>query len=101
MQVVDLTSVVQCILTVAAVAISTFIIPWIKARTTAAQQDTLKGLMDVLVQAAEQLYGSDDGQAKLATVEKWLAERGYELDRAQIEAAVLRLHSGNDVADAY
>jgi hypothetical protein len=37
------------------------VIPWIKARTTAQQQVLLRSTTEILVRAAEQLYGSGKG----------------------------------------
>ena len=50
-------------------------------------------MLDVLVEAAEQLYGVGEGPKKLEQVKRWLEEKGYTVDPKVIEAAVLKLHA--------
>ena len=64
------------------------VIPWLKAKTTAQQQEYLLSTVRVLVYAAEQIYGAGRGGEKLQYVEDELKARGFKLDTAAIEAAV-------------
>ncbi len=64
------------------------VIPWLKAKTTAQQQEYLLSTVRVLVYAAEQIYGAGRGGEKLQYVEDELKTRGFKLDTAAIEAAV-------------
>ena len=64
------------------------VIPWLKARTNAQQQEYLLSTVRVLVYAAEQIYGAGKGSEKLQYVEDELEARGLKLDTAAIEAAV-------------
>lgn len=64
------------------------VIPWLKAKTTAQQQEYLLSTVRVLVYAAEQIYGAGRGNEKLQYVEDELQNRGFKLDTAAIEAAV-------------
>lgn len=64
------------------------VIPWLKAKTTAQQQEYLLSTVRVLVYAAEQIYGAGRGGEKLQYVEDELRNRGFKLDTAAIEAAV-------------
>ena len=89
---IDLTPLLQAVIALAATIITLKVIPWVKAHTTAQQQALLKSTTEILVRAAEQLYGSDKGQEKLAYVSDELVRRGYQVDTAAIEAAV---HSMN------
>lgn len=68
------------------------LIPWLKARTDAQQQDYLLSTAKILVYAAEQLYGAGRGADKLNYVERELAIRGLKIDTAAIEAAVREMN---------
>lgn len=76
-----------------------FLIPLIKAKTTAQQQAVIKFLVASAVTAAEQIYTKNGmGAEKKAYVIKWLADRGVTLDEATldalIESAVYALKNG-------
>lgn len=85
---IDLTNIVNAVLALAAALITAFVIPWIKAKATAQQQEALAGVYRILVFAAEQLYGAGNGAEKLAYVEAKLMEKGYTIDHDLIEATV-------------
>lgn len=75
------------------------LIPYIKNKTTLAQQDSINYWISTAVSAAEQIYASSGkGEAKLAYVEQFLIDKGIILDgkesKALIESAVLKLKSG-------
>ncbi|MEG1990689.1 MAG: phage holin, LLH family [Christensenella sp.] len=93
----DITGIVNICIALIGALITAFLIPYIKTKTTAAQQDRLSRTIAVLVTAAEQLYdGAGRGAEKLKYVEVMLKNMGYTVDteditdtvRAQIEAAV-------------
>lgn len=97
---IDLTPIVEAMIALLAALISCRLLPWIKANTTQTQQENLRALVKVLVFAAEQIYGAGHGSEKLQYVQKWLAEHGYNVDVAEIEAAVGRyLNYGTDDGD--
>ena len=85
---INLTPIIQAILALLAALVTYRLIPWIKARTTASQQANMRALYKVLVFAAEQLYGAGNGKQKLEYVKGWLEESGYDVNVAEIEAAV-------------
>ena len=85
---INLTPILQAIIGLLAALITYRLIPWIKARTTAAQQETMRAAVRVAVFAAEQLYGAGKGAEKLDYAVQWLEDRGYTVSRAEIEAAV-------------
>ena len=93
---VDLTGIAQAMIALLAALITTKLIPWIKARTTRQQQEALRIVVDTLVFAAEQLYGSGTGQAKFEYVQKQLQKKGYSIDLDVIEAAVRRMNTKID-----
>ena len=73
--------------------------PYLKARTTAEQQQNINFWVRVAVQAAEQIYvGEGRGAEKKEFVLSWLADHDIEVDPsaidAIIEAAVYELNEG-------
>lgn len=99
---VDLTPLFQAAIALAAAAITAFIIPWIKSKTDAEKWSKYTSVLDVLVKAAEQMYGVGEGAKKLAKVQQWLEQRGYTVDPEAIQAAVLKMHADkHDYADAH
>lgn len=85
---IDLTPLLQAVIALLASLITLKLIPWIKSRTTAQQQVLLQSTTQILVCAAEQLYGAGRGEEKLRYVEAELERRGYRVDAAAIEASV-------------
>lgn len=93
---VDLTQIVVAILTLVFSLISAFLIPYIKAKTTDEQFNTIKLWVQVAVQAAEMLYvGSGRGEEKKQYVIEFLKSKGFILNAEEIEnlieSAVLEL----------
>lgn len=94
---IDLTPLLKAVIALVASVITLKGIPWIKARMKAQQQVLLRSTTEILVRAAEQLYGgSGKGQDKRSYEEAELERRGYQVDAAAIEAAVreMNLESG-------
>lgn len=91
---IDLTPIVQALVTIFAAIITVKVVPWIKARTTAEQQALLSGITRTVVYAAEQIYGSGTGKKKLMYVKSRLKDKGYDIDIDVIEAAVKELGKG-------
>ena len=97
MELIDLTPLINAIITVLAALLTPRVISWLKAKTTAEQRAELQYWVKVAVAAAEQQFKSDRGCDKKEFVCMFLNSRGFdvntdELDNA-IEAAVLELHS--------
>lgn len=91
---IDLTPIAQAVIALLAALVTYKLVPWIKARTTAEQQAMLGAMVRTLVYAAEQLYGAGHGPEKLDYVIEELRVRGFDADRAAIEAAVREMTSG-------
>lgn len=89
---IDVTAFVQGLIGLLAALVTGLLIPWIRAKTTAQQQSALSMVADVLVYAAEQMYGSGMGQEKLTYVRREMEKRGFTVDMAVIEAAVRRMN---------
>ena len=95
----NITPIVQAAAVLLAAVITTFVVPYIKSKTTAAQQNQINGWVRIAVSAAEQIYnGPGRGEDKKAYVLTWLRQHGVTVDEPQldalIEAAVYELKSG-------
>jgi len=88
---IDLTKIFEAVIALAAALVTTFLIPWIKQRLTAGQQEALESIIETAVLAAEQMYGKGMGREKLQAVIDYLHGKGYDVDIEQIEAAVYAL----------
>ena len=93
---IDITPIIQAVITLIGVVLTSLVVPLIRSKTTAAQQEEINGWVRVAVAAAEQLYkGQGRGPEKLAYVRDWLAKQGITMDtdklESMIEAAVYEL----------
>ena len=88
MKMIDLTPLFEVLIALLASVLTLKVLPLIRSKLTAQQQEMLKGTIRTLVYAAEQVYGSGFGQDKMFYVAEKLRERGFEVDLAAIEAAV-------------
>ena len=99
---IDLTPLLNALVGAAAVAVSAFLIPWLRSKTTAEQRGDLLHWVDIAVAAAQQLYHQCSGQDRLDYALSLLEEQGYDVDLRQVrdavEAAVLKLHAQAKVA---
>ena len=86
---IDLTPLAEILISLLAVIITTYLIPWIKARTTSAQQEYIRAAAHVAVYAAEKFYGAGHGEQKLEYAEKVLKEDyGITLNLNKLEAVI-------------
>lgn len=95
----DITIIIEAVFALIAAVITAIVIPYIKSRTTAQQQEQINTWVRIAVSAAEQIYvGSGRGEEKKAYVIHWLRDHGVTVDTskldAMIEAAVYELKSG-------
>ena len=99
---IDLTPLIRALVAAAAVAVSLFLIPWLRSKTTAEQRSDLLKWVDIAVAAAQQLYYQCSGQTRLDYALSLLAEQGFNVNLRQVrdavEAAVLNLHTGTEVS---
>jgi len=92
----DLTQIIVALFALLSAIITAVVVPLIRSKTTAAQQDLIAYWVSVAVSAAEMLFtGGGRGEEKLNYVIEQLADKGLNVDeqtlRALIEAAVLEL----------
>ncbi len=86
---IDLTPLFEILLSMLAVIVTTYLIPWIKAHTTHKQQEYIRAAAHVAVYAAEKFYGAGHGDKKLEYAEKVLKEDyGITLNLNKLEAVI-------------
>ena len=90
-----LNNALYIIMSLAIVVVTRYLVPYLKARLTAAEQEGLIQLIENLVQAAEQIFsGEKMGEQKKEYVVNALSEKGVlitESVNAMIESAVYSL----------
>ena len=94
---IDLTKIVVSIIGLLSALITYRLVPYIKANTNVKQQALIKAAVQTAVFAAEQIYGAGDGDKKFEYARNWLLERGYDVDKTNIEAAVYELLNSSEI----
>ena len=95
---IDITVIVEAVLTLSIAAVSAFVIPWLKRKVSAEKLAEVSEWVKIAVAAAEQIYnGPGRGEEKKEYVINWLREHGITVDDAKldalIEAAVYELNN--------
>lgn len=85
---IDLTQIILAVITLIGGIIARYLIPWIKGKLNDQQSETLNGMIRVAVFAAEQIFNSTEGKAKKEYVQKLLADNGWDIDSALVDAAI-------------
>ena len=93
---IDLTPIVEAVVTLVALLITTFLIPWLKKKHSAEKFAEIEKWTKIAVNAAEMIYKeSGMGEVKKQYVVNYLKTKGYTLDMdtvgTLIEAAVLEM----------
>lgn len=96
----DLTPILKAVFALCAALVTTFLIPYIKSKTTKEQQEKINSWVKIAVAAAEQVYtGSGRGKEKKAYVLQFLKNKGFTFDMDAIdkliESAVYGLGDSN------
>lgn len=84
----DITPIVQSIIGIAAAAVTAFVIPFIKNKTTAQQRASIMTTIRTAVTAAEQISNLITGTQKKSYVNKVLAGKGLNINSAEIDAMI-------------
>lgn len=85
---IDLTQIILAIITLIGGLIARYVIPWIKDKLSDRQYNVFASLVRIGVFAAEQLYDSNQGEAKKKYVLDLLKENGYEIDSMAVDALI-------------
>ena len=88
---IDLTKIVEMIIGLAVAIVTGLLIPLLRQRMTAGQQEKLDTVIEVAIRSAEQLYGAGMGREKLKAALDYIESKGYTVDLQQVEAAVQAL----------
>lgn len=85
----NITPIVEAAFMLIAAIITAVVVPYIRSKTTNAQQEAIATLVKTAVTAAEQLYTqSGMGKEKKAYVLNWLSERGLTVDEDKLDAMI-------------
>lgn len=85
----DVTNIVEALFWLIVAIITTFVIPYVRSKTTESQQTAIKNWVSIAVTAAEQIYkGSCRGQEKKEYVLNWLTAHRIKIDAAKIDAII-------------
>ena len=89
---IDLTPVIQALITLISTMITIFVIPkltaFLRERLSAQEQAQLAEWVKVAVMAAEQLYGSKTGQQKKEYVVSFLLSKGLVVNVDEVTALI-------------
>lgn len=85
---IDLTPIIQAIITLLASWITLRLIPWLKSKTSERQFNFLLSAVSIGVAAAENLFPAGAGTEKLKYVCDYLRRKGFAVDETEIEAIV-------------
>ena len=84
----DYTPLAEALITLAAMDITVFLIPWLRERYGTETLEKARGWVQIAVYAAEKLYGAGHGAEKLAYAEQVLAHHKIKLDTATLMAMI-------------
>lgn len=96
---IDITSVIQAVAGLVMAVVTVFVVPYIRAKTTAEKQQKINDWVFIAVTAAEQIYNtSGKGSEKKEYVKKFLFDLGFTYSdedlNALIESAVYKMKAG-------
>lgn len=81
---------VEFLIAVAMMAVTVFLIPWIREKYGAVKAERLQAIYDIAVEAAEQLFGAGTGARKKQYAVEYLESQGVTVDDAMLETTVLK-----------
>ncbi len=86
---VDITAIINAVIALIVAVVTTFLIPWIKSKTTSQQRESLVAWAKIGVAAAEQIYqGEKRGAEKKRYVLDFLAQNGISFNEESVNAAI-------------
>lgn len=95
MKSVDFTPIIEAVITIISLLITSFVVPYIKEKCNKAKLESIEKWVSIAVKAAEQIYGSKTGQEKREYVVNFLSSKGIKVDVDEvstlIESEVFRL----------
>jgi len=85
---IDLTQIILAVITLIFGLLMRYVIPNIKAKTSAENMEILRAVVKTVVYGIEQLYKSKPGQEKKKMVIEELAKMGYIIDIEHVEDSI-------------
>lgn len=83
---IDITDVIVALVGLGFAVLSTFLIPYVRQKLSAAQLDQMRMWVRIAVKAAEMLFvGEDRGAEKKAYVVEFLESKGFKIDLTSVE----------------
>ncbi len=91
----DITPIISAIIALIGAIITTFVVPYIKAKKSTAEIERIERIASTAVHAAQQIFDEDQKEEKKQYALAYLEEKGYKLDldtaNATIEAEVHKM----------
>ena len=85
----DITNIIEAIITLLVAIITTFLIPYLKSKVDTAKLEKIKSWVKVAVEAAEQIYTENGkGKEKKQYVLTFLESKGYIIDEESIDTLI-------------
>lgn len=85
---IDLTQIILAVITLIFGLLMRYVIPNLKAKTTADQMAMVRAAVKTVVYGVEQLYKSKPGKEKKKLVIEELAKQGYVIDSENVEDTI-------------
>jgi hypothetical protein len=85
---IDITPILQAIISLAAALITAFLLPWLKAKLTESELVKIQAWVDVAVSAAEGIYKAGNGEAKKDYVLDFLENKGFSVDENELDKLI-------------
>lgn len=96
-EMIDLTPFIKAGVFLLGCILMRYVVPWLKANTTAKQREDLLAWAKIAVYAAQQLFYQEDGEIRLKYALELMEEKGFDINDSAVldavEAAVLKLHN--------
>lgn len=91
---IDLTELITAFISVLVAVVTRYVVPWLKARTSAERLQQIDYWYQVAVLAAEKAYGAGHGAEKLADAAEFLKTKGIIVDEKIIDALIQQFFAG-------
>lgn len=89
MENINLTPIIEAVITVIFLIITGFVIPWLKEKIAVEKLEKAKKWAKIAVEAAEQIYNeSGKGEQKKEYVYNFLTAKGVVIDFDEVEALI-------------
>lgn len=85
---IDLTGIILAVITFLSGIAVRYLVPLLKEKLDDTKLEKLGKLVNIGVYAAEQMIGPGKGAEKKQIVQDYLKERGYDVDLAEVDAAI-------------